>query len=129
MRRIGGYFLLSLGLALLAGNEVRSSDGPSPGSPGPSELNPYLYQENMLIDGPSDYWLMAVARSQAVTKALWCSTDDPAEEIVRIDGQFVRTLTREEVAAYFSGAHGWPVHLIVKPHSGGAREVDCFDHP
>jgi hypothetical protein len=127
MRRVGGYFLL--GLVLLAGAETLSGDSPPPASREKSGLNPYLYQENMIIDGPSDYWLVAVPRLRPVIRALWCDTADKWDEILRVDGQSVHSLTREEVADYFSGAHGWPVHLIVRPQSGGTRALDCFEQP
>jgi hypothetical protein len=123
MRQISTFFLV--GLALLGAAKTVSGDGAPPAS----DLHPYLFQENMIIEAPSDYWLIAVSPSQPVTKALWCNTAEPAEEILQIDGLSAHDLTREEIAAYFSGAHGWPVHLLAKPHSGGARAVDCFAHP
>jgi hypothetical protein len=127
MRRVSGYFLL--GLALQAGAGTLFCDSSPPASRETSGLNPYLYQENLIIDGPSDYWLIAVPRSRPVTRALWCNTSDQWDEILRVDGQSVHYLTHDEIAAYFSGTHGWPVHLIVSSRSGGTRRVDCFEHP
>jgi hypothetical protein len=128
MTRRGSLFLLSLGILLLAGCAIEEDEAPAAGPPAPAGFHPYLYHENQVIDGPSVFWLVAVSPSQPVTKALWCDSGDPADEIVRIDGEAVQFMTGEQIAGYFAGAHGWPVHLLVKPESGPARELDCYGH-
>lgn len=94
-----------------------------------SDLHPYLYQESMIIDEPSDYWLVAVPPSERVERALWCDLTEDSAEILRIDGESVEFMTRKQIAGYFSGAHGWPVRLRVKPDHGRVRDLDCFSHP
>ena len=118
-----------LGLVMLAGCQEAYDDAPAAAPASPPGLHAYLYHENMVIDGPSLYWLDAVPPTQQATKALWCPLADDSAEILRVNNQSVQTMTREEVAAYFSGGHGWPVHLRVRSKVNGTEETDCYGKP
>jgi hypothetical protein len=72
------------------------------------------------------YWLVSAAGGPSPTDVLWCANSDAWDQILKIDDRDVSWLADGEIAAYTSGARGWPVRLEVRSKSGEMRTIDCF---